>query len=156
MRAWTYCERRAYRIEELPLEVADAIEKSIMDLSHSQLDALLDGHGGQAGSGIVPPVIADKLEEIRGLCRLCGVHKLEAFGSVMRPDFDPQRSDVDVLVEFEPRLANSFANFRRFKEALERLLDRRVDLVELRAIRNCRLLRRIQESKFPIYASPTR
>lgn len=35
-------ERRVYRVEDLPREVAEAIEKSTMDPSHSRLDALLD------------------------------------------------------------------------------------------------------------------
>jgi predicted nucleotidyltransferase len=55
------------------------------------------------GSEIMPPLIDDNLEEIGRLCRPHGVHKLEVFGSILRSDFDPQRSDVDVVVEFEPR-----------------------------------------------------
>src|SRR6185437_14941478 len=74
------------------------------------------------------PLIDDHLEEIGRLCRRYGVRKLEVFGSILRSDFDPQRSDVDVLVEFEPRVASSFANFLDLKEALERLLGRPVDL----------------------------
>ena len=35
-------ERRVYRVEELPREVAKAIERSEMDPYHSHLDALLD------------------------------------------------------------------------------------------------------------------
>lgn len=53
-------------------------------------------------------MIEDSLEEIGQLCRLHDVRKLEVFGSILRQDFDPQRSDVDVLVEFQPRLASGF------------------------------------------------
>jgi uncharacterized protein len=147
-------ERRAYRIDDLPSEVADAIEKSAMDSSHSHLNALLDRRERQAMSGVIVLLIGDKLEEIRKLCRLHDVCKLEAFGSVMRQDFDPRRSDIDMLVEFYPRLASSFANFLALKDALEGLLGRRVDLFELRAIRNRRLRRHIEESKSPVYVSP--
>jgi uncharacterized protein len=98
-------------------------------------------------------LIDDNLEEIGRLCRLHGVRKLEAFGSILRSDFDPQHSDVDVLVEFEPRVANSFANFLDLKEALERLLGRPVDLVELHAVRNRRLRHYIEQSKSPVYAA---
>lgn len=98
------------------------------------------------------PLMQDNLEEIRRLCRLHGVRKLEVIGSVLRQDFDPQRSDVDVLVEFEPQVADSFVNFLDLKEALEGLLGRRVDLVELRAIRNRRLRRHIERNKSPVYA----
>ena len=75
------------------------------------------------------------------------------FGSVLRSDFDPQRSDVDVLVEFEPQVASSFANFLDLKEALEGLLRRPVDLVELHTIRNRRLRHYIEQSKSPVYAA---
>jgi len=99
----------------------------------------------------MPPLIDDNIEEIGRLCRLHGVRKLELFGSILRSDFDPQRSDVDVVVEFEPRVANSFANFLDLKEALERLLGRPVDLVELHAVRNRRLRRYIEQSKSPVH-----
>lgn len=97
------------------------------------------------------PLIEDNLEGILRLGRFHGVRKLEVFGSVLRQDFDAQRSDVDMLVEFEPQVADSFANFLALKEALEGLLGRRVDLVELRAIRNRRLRHHIERSKSPVY-----
>jgi hypothetical protein len=99
------------------------------------------------------PLIEGNLEEIGRLCRLHGVRKLEVFGSILRQDFDPQRSDVDVLVEFQPQLPNSFSNFLDLKEALESLFGLRVDLVELRAIRNRRLRHHIEQSKSPVYAA---
>jgi uncharacterized protein len=101
----------------------------------------------------MPPLIDDNLDEIGRLCRLHGVRKLEVFGSVLRSDFDPRRSDVDVLVEFESRVASSFANFLDLKEALERLLERPVDLVELHTVRNRRLRHYIEQSKSPVYAA---
>jgi predicted nucleotidyltransferase len=99
------------------------------------------------------PLIDDNLEQIGRLCRLYGVRKLELFGSILRPDFDPERSDVDLLVEFEPQVADNFANFLGLKEALEVLLGRHVDLVELRAIRNRRLRHHIEQSRSAIYAA---
>ena len=101
----------------------------------------------------MPPLIDDNLEEIARLCRLHGVRKLEVFGSILRSDFDPERSDVDVLVEFEPQVASSFANFLDLKEALERVLGRPVDLVELHTVRNRRLRYYIEHSKSPVYAA---
>jgi predicted nucleotidyltransferase len=40
---------------------------------------------------------------IAEFCRKWGVRRLSFFGSVVRDDFDPARSDVDVLVEFRDR-----------------------------------------------------
>ena len=39
----------------------------------------------------------------------------------------------------------------RFKEAIERLLGREVDLVELRAMRASRLKQSIERSQLPVY-----
>ena len=99
------------------------------------------------------PLIADNLEQIGRLCRLYGVSKLEAFGSILRQDSDPAHSDVDLLVEFQSQVAHSFANFLDLKEALEGLLGRRVDLFELHAVRNRRLRYHIEQSKSPLYAA---
>ena len=81
------------------------------------------------------------------------MRRLEAFGSILRDDFDAGRSDVDVLVEFGAQTADSFSNFLDLKESLEALFQRAVDLVELRAIRNRRLRFYIEQSKSSIYAA---
>lgn len=41
-------------------------------------------------------------EAIAEVCRRHRVRRLSLFGSVLRDDFDPGRSDIDALVEFEP------------------------------------------------------
>jgi len=97
------------------------------------------------------PLFDDNREAIATLCRRHGVVRLEAFGSILRGDFDTDRSDVDILVEFEPAAASSFQNFLTLKESLEALLGRSVDLVELRAVRNRRLRHYIEKSRSPIY-----
>lgn len=97
------------------------------------------------------PLIDDNREAIASLCRRHGVSRLEAFGSILTRDFDTTRSDVDILVEFEPSAASSFQNFLSLKESLEKLFGRSVDLVELRAVRNRRLRHYIEQNKLPIY-----
>ena len=96
------------------------------------------------------PLIDDNRQVIAALCRRHGVRRLEAFGSILRSDFNAD-SDVDVLVEFEPAAAGSFQNFLSLKESLEALLGRSVDLVELHAVRNHRLRHYIENSRSPIY-----
>lgn len=88
---------------------------------------------------------------IEALCRRHGVRALAVFGSILRDDFDTERSDVDVLVEFEADVAGSFSNFLDLKESLEKILGRSVDLMEPRAIRNRRLRYYIERSKSPVY-----
>jgi predicted nucleotidyltransferase len=73
------------------------------------------------------PIQMDR-ERIAAFCRARGIRKLSLFGSVLRDDFDPQRSDVDVLAEFEPGALQG-VGFRYFAygEELARILGRKVD-----------------------------
>lgn len=79
--------------------------------------------------------IAGKREAIADLCRRHGVVRLDVFGSAARGrDFDPVHSDADFLVTFAPSTRDDLAAFMDFKQALEALLGRPVDLVERDAI----------------------
>jgi predicted nucleotidyltransferase len=95
-------------------------------------------------------------DELRELCRRFGVRRLSVFGSAARgSDFDPTRSDIDFLVEFASQDID-FARFVDFKEALETVLDRRVDLVDRKAIevsRNYIRRRHILTGAEPVYAA---
>ena len=100
-------------------------------------------------------LIDERRAEIAALCRRYGVKRLEAFGSAARgADFDPIRSDADFLVTFTPKARDNLAAFADFKEALEALLGRPVDLVEREAIeasRNYIRRRRILAEAEPVY-----
>ena len=92
-------------------------------------------------------------EQISALCRKHGVAELYAFGSVLRDDFGPD-SDVDLLVVFQrDRSTNAFHQFFDFKEGVETLLKRRVDLVCYNAIRNPVFKRAVDQSREPLYAA---
>lgn len=69
-------------------------------------------------------------------CRLYGVARLSVFGSVLTPEFDPVRSDVDLLVEFEHGRENLFHDYFDLKDALEEIVGRPVDLVDAAAVAN--------------------
>ena len=99
--------------------------------------------------------IADKKARLIELCRQYDVARLEVFGSAARgTDFDPQTSDADFLVEFEPESDLSpFDQFFDFAEALKTALGRRVDLVEAAAINNPYLRAAINKSRELVYAS---
>ncbi len=61
---------------------------------------------------------------------------LYIFGSALTDRFTDE-SDVDFLVEFvNVDIQDYFDNYMDFKEKLETLLNRQVDLVENQAIRN--------------------
>jgi uncharacterized protein len=101
------------------------------------------------------PIIAEHLEAIRALCREFGVARLEVFGSVCTPDFDPERSDVDFLVEYPPDydLGPWAARYLALQEALTDLLGRKVDLVMTRAVRKKYFLQSINQTRQLLYAA---
>jgi predicted nucleotidyltransferase len=72
------------------------------------------------------PIAIDR-EDLAALCRSRGVRKLSLFGSILRNDFDPARSDVDVLVEYLPGRHPGVRHFD-FQDELARLLGRKVGL----------------------------
>jgi predicted nucleotidyltransferase len=75
-----------------------------------------------------------ELAAIADFCRRFGVARLRVFGSALRSDFDPARSDVDLLVEFLPGVSKSLFKMVEMEEALEKMLGRDVDLMTPRSL----------------------
>jgi predicted nucleotidyltransferase len=69
-------------------------------------------------------------ERIAEFCRKWGIRKLSFFGSVVRDDFDPARSDIDVLVEYCDARKVSFFDMSRAERELTAIFGRKVDLVD--------------------------
>jgi predicted nucleotidyltransferase len=98
--------------------------------------------------------ITAKREEIAELCRTHHVKRLAVFGSAVRDDFDPQRSDVDLLVEFQSEGIDNFSdNFWDLLDAFQSLFGRRVDLVTSRSLINPFIIRSIRENQERLYAA---
>ena len=72
-------------------------------------------------------------ERIAEFCRKWKIVEFSVFGSVLREDFRPD-SDVDVLVTFAPEGRYSLFDLVHMEEELEKMLGRKVDLVERCAI----------------------
>ena len=71
--------------------------------------------------------IAIDRKKIARLCRRHHIRRLAFFGSVLRDDFRAG-SDVDVLVEFEPRASVGFIRLAGMERELSELLGHKVDL----------------------------
>ncbi len=72
------------------------------------------------------------LQKIIDLCRKHKVKTLAVFGSILTDRFN-EESDVDLLVDFEPIDHDTFdyvGNYFDFRDALERIFNRTVDLIE--------------------------
>ncbi len=98
--------------------------------------------------------IAARQSDLMELCREFHVQRPDLFGSGLSAAFDSERSDLDFLVEFEHLSAGDYATaFFGFKEALERLFGRSVDLVVASAIRNPYFLQSVEQGKALLYAA---
>jgi predicted nucleotidyltransferase len=91
--------------------------------------------------------------ELEELCRRFHVQRLDLFGSAAREDFDPEHSDIDFVVEFDPGdpAALSLKTYFGLKDSLEALLGCAVDLVEAGAVRNPYLKASIEGSREPLF-----
>lgn len=99
------------------------------------------------------PVLGARLAEVSALCRRYGVRRLEVFGSATTGAFDPQRSDLDLLVEFDDDPKHLFDRYFGLKESLEALFGRSVDLVTLGALRNPHFISAINKTRQLVYAA---
>lgn len=52
--------------------------------------------------------IIERRAEVAELCRRYKVRRLALFGSALREDFDPERRDLDFLVEFEALVVGQY------------------------------------------------
>ena len=103
---------------------------------------------------VIHPLVESRLPMLRQLCVRHRVGCLELFGSATGPRFDPQRSDLDFLVDFpELEPGRRFSSYFDLKEDLEALFDRPVDLVMSRAIQNPYFLESIGPSRILVYAA---
>lgn len=106
------------------------------------------------GRSDIPPLIASHRSALAQLCRRFRVCRLEVFGSAVRSDFDPRRSDLDFLVDFELLPPGAYAEaYLGFKEALEQLFGVSVDLVVASSIRNPYFRESVESSRALLYAA---
>lgn len=92
---------------------------------------------------------------LEALCRKYAVRRLKLFGSATSEEFDPERSDLDLLVEFDepPPGMRLGAQFFGLLEELQQLFGRPIDLLEESAIENSRLLRDARAGAVTLYAA---
>ena len=81
-----------------------------------------------------------QLDAIADACRRHHVARMDVFGSVLRTDYRPGESDIDLLVEFLPLDSSSL-----YKAS-------QIDLVMADAVRNPYVKKSIEASKQQIYA----
>ena len=93
------------------------------------------------------------LNRIFELCRKHMVKSLAVFGSILTDRFNDQ-SDVDLLVDFDTTDHEKWdyvTNYFDLRDALERLFNRKVDLIEQGGLRNKYFIANIIRTKQMIY-----
>jgi predicted nucleotidyltransferase len=98
------------------------------------------------------PQVAIDPDRLREFCRRWQVKEFSLFGSVLREDFRLD-SDIDVLVGFAPAAPWSLWDLSVMRAELERLLGRKVDLLEKKGLRNPFLRHAVLTSRRILYAA---
>ena len=99
----------------------------------------LAGYAVISRDKVKPALIKERIsfesQKIAGFCKRWKISEFSFFGSVLRDDFRSD-SDVDVLVSFMPNAGWSILDLIAMQEELEKMFNRKVDLVEKEALRN--------------------
>jgi predicted nucleotidyltransferase len=99
-------------------------------------------------------IISQNREEIIRICTHRKVRRLAVFGSAAGDRFNLEKSDLDLLVEFEKmQPAEHAEQYFGLAEDLERLFNRPVDLVEPGPIRNPFFRQSLEETQVVLYAA---
>ena len=101
--------------------------------------------------GSMQAIIKNNIQEIERILKTHKVRKAYLFGSATSSRFN-ELSDVDFLVTFKKVPFGEYAeNYWSLEEALERLLQRKVDIVVEKTLTNPYLIKEINQTKTPIY-----
>lgn len=74
------------------------------------------------------PIQSDRDRAV-AFCHDRGIVRLSVFGSVLRDDFDPARSDVDVLADFKPEATRGIGfRFFGYGEELAGILGQKASI----------------------------
>jgi uncharacterized protein len=102
----------------------------------------------------VHPSIEAALPEITALCEGLRVRRLDLFGSAADGRFDPQSSDVDVIVDFgQDSAVGAFDAYFALKEGMERILGLSVDVLVASSIRNPYFRKQVEHQRERLYAA---
>ena len=91
------------------------------------------------------------IDQINKLCDSNKVKSLFAFGSVIKDKLTPE-SDIDFLVDIDAQDPLSYSDkYFDLKFNLEKIFNRKIDLLELKSLKNRFLKKEIDQTKIRIY-----
>jgi predicted nucleotidyltransferase len=108
--------------------------------------------GPEQNEKLLMNLIIQNIENINKLCNQHQVEQLFIFGSIKTDKFN-DKSDIDILLQFSHNIdaAEYFENYMDFKEKMESLLNRQVDIVENQAVRNPIFRKILDREKILVY-----
>ena len=92
-------------------------------------------------------------ETIARIAQRHGARRIRMFGSALTDRFAPERSDIDLLVEFRSGIEDPFDAYFGLKEDLESYFGLSVDLIMSNAIRNPYFLSEVETYAEELYAA---
>lgn len=96
--------------------------------------------------------IANRSADFRAVCRDHSVKQLYAFGSAVTGNFNPEKSDIDLLVEIdEPNPLDRGEKLLSLWDTFEDFFHRKVDLLTNTSLKNPYLIKSIEATKVLIY-----
>lgn len=99
-------------------------------------------------------LIENQKAQIVSLCRRYPIERLSVFGSAVRGDFVPGKSDIDFLVRITPCEPGRYVDvYFALQSDLERLLANPIDLVTESSVTNPYVLKSIREAEQEIYVN---
>ncbi|WP_080905390.1 nucleotidyltransferase family protein [Parabacteroides sp. Marseille-P3160] len=100
-------------------------------------------------------ILKNKLKSIKALCRQYKVKSLYSFGSINTNRFDPAKSDIDLLLEFDPGITieEYTDNFFALHEQLTNLFSKKIDLVTKRSLSNPFFINEVEQTKQLLYGA---
>lgn len=97
-------------------------------------------------------ILEDRRDAVHAACERFRVARLDVFGSVLREDFEPGRSDVDLLVDFEPMSPFDVADaYFGLLDELRAVLGVEVHLVMVGALKNRYIREDVDRTKRVVY-----
>jgi len=96
-------------------------------------------------------IIVNNVLQLKQIGKKHRVKQMYAFGSVCTEKFH-KNSDIDFIIAFENRYFDNYVeNFFALEDELQKLFNRKIDLVVEETIKNPFFIKVVNKTKTPIY-----
>ncbi|MCC5928658.1 MAG: nucleotidyltransferase domain-containing protein [Cyclobacteriaceae bacterium] len=101
------------------------------------------------------PLIEERKEELKNICKRLKIRRLYVFGSVVTSDNFCENSDIDFLISFDESIsAEEYSeNYFQLQYRLRELFNREIDVITERSLSNPYFIESVDKNKVLIYES---